>query len=377
MMGAEASMVVALADSFFFDVDLDAARSRILLFLLVSFAPFVVLAPLIGPVIDRIRGGRRFVVQLVAVARIVVQLLMMRYVDQLALFPLVFVALVLQKTYVVSKSALVPSVVRSERELVEANSKLGLIAGVTGAVAVVPAGLLQIVFGATATLGYGVVLFGIALVAATKLPREVVIVSTSDGRRTPLDLPAPLMAAADAMLLLRVCVGFLLFHLAFWLRGEGYGAVWFGAAVAVSTAGVMLGNAVAPRVRRAMREETMIVSALALPAAVGLATAVFGGPVAGIALAGSVNFSAAICRLAFESIVQRDAPGVNRGQVFARYETRFQFGWVVGATVPVMLAMPGELGFALIGLVAVGGVWWYRTAVNRTARRRPRPVSGR
>ena len=121
----------------------------------------------------------------------------------------------------------------------------------------------------------------------------------------------------------------------------------------------------------------MIVSALALPAAVGLATAVLGGPVVGIALAGSVNFSAAICRLAFESIVQRDAPGVNRGQVFARYETRFQFGWVVGATVPVMLAVPGELGFAMIGLVAVGGVWWYRTAVNRTARRRPRPVSGR
>ena len=49
-----------------------------------------------------------------------------------ALFPLVFVALVLQKTYVVSKSALVPSVVRIETELVEANSKLGLIAGVAG-----------------------------------------------------------------------------------------------------------------------------------------------------------------------------------------------------------------------------------------------------
>ena len=63
-------MVVALADSFFFDVDPDAARSRILLFLLVSFTPFLVIAPLVGPMIDRIRGGRRFVVQLAALIRI-------------------------------------------------------------------------------------------------------------------------------------------------------------------------------------------------------------------------------------------------------------------------------------------------------------------
>jgi hypothetical protein len=35
-------------------------------------------------------------------------------IDSLTLFPLVFAALVLQKTYLVSKQALVPSVVRSE-----------------------------------------------------------------------------------------------------------------------------------------------------------------------------------------------------------------------------------------------------------------------
>ena len=65
-------------------------------------------------------------------------------IDKLALFPVVFGALVLQKTYVVSKSALVPSVVRSERDLVEANSKLGLIAGMIGFAAVIPAAILQL-----------------------------------------------------------------------------------------------------------------------------------------------------------------------------------------------------------------------------------------
>lgn len=363
-------MVVALADSFFFDVDPGAARSRILLFLLISFAPFIVIAPLIGPVIDRIRGGRRFVVQLVAVLRILIQVLMIRYADELALFPLVFAALVLQKTYTVSKSALVPSVVRSERELVEANSKLGLIAGVMGAVAVVPAAALQFTFGTSVTLAYGVVLFAVALFAATQLPREVVIVSTGGDRSAKIELPAPLRAAADVMLLLRAAVGFMLFHLAFWFRGEGYGTVWFGAAVALSSGGIMLGNAVGPTLRSRMREETMLLVAMALPAAVGVATAVLGGPIAGIGLAISVNFSAALGRLAFESIVQRDAPGVNRGQVFARYETRFQFGWVVGATLPVLIALPGALGYLAVGLVAAGGVWHYRIGSQRPLRRR-------
>jgi hypothetical protein len=154
MAAGEATLVVALADSFFFDVDPDAARGKVLLFLLVSFAPFLVVAPLIGPVIDRISGGRRLVVQAVAAARIALQLMMIAVADELLLFPLVFAALVLQKTYLVSKSALVPSVVPTERDLVEANAKLGVIAGVTGFVAVIPALLLQVALGTSATLVY-------------------------------------------------------------------------------------------------------------------------------------------------------------------------------------------------------------------------------
>ena len=111
------------------------------------------IAPLIGPLIDRVAGGRRLVIQLVAGAReSSLMILMASYIDALALFPLVFASLVLQKTYVVSKSALVPSTVRTHEELVEANSKLGLISGITGAVAVLPAGILLKLSGAPATL---------------------------------------------------------------------------------------------------------------------------------------------------------------------------------------------------------------------------------
>lgn len=374
MMGGEAAMIVALADSFFFDVDLSAARSRILLFLLVSFTPFLVIAPLIGPVIDRIRGGRRFVVQAVAVARIVVQVLMIRYADELALFPLVFAALVLQKTYAVSKSALVPSVVTSERELVEANSKLGVIAGVTGAVAVAPAGLLQITLGTGATLAYGALIFVVALVASLRLPHEVVVVDEAARRGALPPLPAPLRAAADAMFVLRCCVGFVLFQLAFWFRAEDAATIWFAAAVGAASLGTMLGNVVGPRVRAHLAEERMLFAALVLPVVAGVVTALFAAYPAGVVLAGVVNFSAAVARLAFESLVQRDAPGVNRGQVFARFETRFQLGWVMAATVPVVVTLPGPLGLLAVAVIAGAGLVRYRAA-SSGGRRRGRPSS--
>ncbi len=59
-----------------------------------------------------------------------------------------------------------------------------------------------------------------------------------------------------------------------------------------------------------------------------------------------------MARLAFDSIVQRDAPDANRGRAFARFETRFQMGWVIAAFIPVVVAIPAWAGFAAVGLVA-------------------------
>jgi hypothetical protein len=352
MMGGEAAMVVALADSFFFDVDPNGARARVLGFLLVSFAPFLIVAPLIGPAIDRVRGGRRLVVQSVAAARIVVQLLMVRFGDGYALFPLVFAALVLQKTYAVSKSALVPAVVRNEHELIEANSKLGLIAGVAGVVAVIPAGALQVVVGSKATFVYGALLFGLALAASLRLPRALVF-DADEPSAADADVSTPgLQLASIAMLTLRAAVGFMLFHLAFLFRSDDDGGKFLlGAAVGLSSLGVMAGNAVAPSLRRWLHEERLVMLALTLPALAGLIAALLGGNWPGIVVAVVVNLSAAVCRLSFESIVARDGPEANRGRAYAQFETRFQLAWVVAAVIPVVLEMPAAIGYMLVGLV--------------------------
>jgi hypothetical protein len=106
MAAGEAVMAISLANSLFFSIRPGEARGKVLLFLALSMAPFAVIAPLIGPAIDRMPGGRRLVVQIVAVGRCLVALLMVLYLDSLLLFPLAFAALVLSKTYAVSKSAL-------------------------------------------------------------------------------------------------------------------------------------------------------------------------------------------------------------------------------------------------------------------------------
>lgn len=383
MMGGDAAMVVSLADSFFFSVDLDAARTQVLLFLAISFAPFLFVAPLIGPMIDRVAGGRRLVIQLVAVTRVVLLLLMAVYIDGLALFPLVFASLVLQKTYVISKSSLVPSTVRNKTELVEANSKLGLVAGLLGGLAVIPAAILLKTLGSGAALLYGAVLFGCAFFSARRLAPEVVA-ATAVGAQETEDLHSPsLRLGAIAMTALRANVGFTFFHLAFWLRTFDNGTALFAAAVGASGLATLTGNAIAPRVRRMMREETMLASALLISAVGGIGLALVGGPAAGIALAAIVNFVAALGRLAFESIVQRDAPEANQGRAFATFETRFQLAWAVAAFFAVAIQAPGAIGLALVGIGALGTLIHVRVRQQRpdVVRRRPskrrrRPPSG-
>ena len=377
MAAGDAALAVALADSVLFSISADAAREKVLLFLGVSFVPFLFVAPLIGPLIDRLKGGRRFVIQLVCVARVVLSILMAFHAENLALFPLAFAALVMQKTYTICKSALVPSVVRNEEELVEANSKLGLISGLVGFVALLPAGLLQKTIGTKATMLYAAAIFLFALVAATRMPREVVAAQRAD-RIEQEELHAPgVVLAVTAMLLIRATVGFTFFHLFFWFRGRDAGLVWFGLSLSLASVLTMAGNAMAPWLRHHAKEETMLVCSLGVIAAAGIGTASLGGVLSGVLLAGAVNFSASIGRLASDSIIQRDAPGANRGRAFAQFETRFQLGWVVAGLIPVLLHVPGQIGFLIVGIIGTGAAASYllgsrAAARGRVRRRRPR-----
>ena len=175
------------------------------------------------------------VMQITTAVRLVLYVLMASHVHDLLLYPLVFGVLVMQKTYAVSKSALVPVVVRNDTELVEANSKLGLISAIVGAVAVVPLTVVGKWHPAVA-LTVGAVCFAFATVDAAHLPHDPSAHQSKASRGGALVIGPRLRRAATAMSLVRACNGFLTFHLFFWLRRD-FGLVQFGFAAACSTIG--------------------------------------------------------------------------------------------------------------------------------------------
>ena len=120
----------------------------------------------------------------------------------------------------------------------------------------------------------------------------------------------------------------------------------------------------------------MLSVALVAAAVVAVAAALIGGAGALVLLAGTLNFVASIGRLSFESIVQRDAPGANRGRAFAVFETRFQLSWAAGAFVAVALQLAVGPGAVAVAVAATGASIYLRmdsapTPLRGVSRRSP------
>ena len=366
-------MAIALADSLFLSISPDAARTKVLMFLAISMAPFAVVAPFVGPFIDRIRGGQRMVVIVVGLMRALVLVGMSQTLDSLTLFPLAFAALILGKTYAIAKSAIVPTLIKNPEALVEGNSKLAQIAGITGFVVAAPAAALQFV-STQATLGLGVLAYLFAALNAMRLPKVVIADKPAD-RIEIEELHSPAVVnAANSMRVLRACVGFMFFHLAFWLRREIAGTAWFAFAIAMSGLATLGANFVGPHLRRRMKEATMLFAAMCAVAVVGVGAAWYNRVAAGIALAAMVNAAAAIGKLAFESTVQSNAPDANRGRMFSKFETQNQMAWVAGGLVPVIFSPSGGVGFAVVAAIAVAGAVTFVRAGGINSRFRAAPA---
>jgi Major Facilitator Superfamily len=362
-------IALALANSLFFDIDPSAARSKVALYLALTMAPFAVVAPLIGPALDRMRGGRRLMVIGANGLRAILCVLMIGDLDSMLLFPLAFAVLVLAKSYHVAKSAIVPTVVRSDAELVEANSRLAFLSGVVTFAAAVPGGLAFLIGKSQGVLVLAVVVFAVAAVLGIRVPAtRVVQDDTSETEREELR-GGGIILAASAMALLRGIVGFLAFLIAFALRTSDSPTWQFGIALGASGIGSLLGALVAPAFRRSdVAEERILQIVLGLTGVAGVVAAWAGGIMAAAALALCVGIAAASGKLAFDSVVQRDAPDANRGRSFARFETRFQLTWVAGAFIPVVVSIPLELGFLVIAGCAVFALVSYLAGLRRLAR---------
>ena len=362
----DALVAFALAGSVFFDLPVGEAKGKIALYLVLTMAPLAVAGPLLVPLLDR-AGPRRAISIAAALGRAVVCVYAAPRFDTLLLFPSAFVLLSLSKIHAVTKNGLAMAYAGPDEGLVRANARLGRI-GVGGALLATGPGLLLLRFGdAEAVLYLAAVVFAVTALVNLRLPHPRVRGGEGEvGRRGSIpQLTAPAIGAAG----LRAASGFLLFALAFALRRSGQPTWWFGVLAAAATAGGFCGDLIAPRLSENLREEAVVVGCV-VGAGVGalLAFVAFSLPV--LAVFGLVvGASSELGRLAFQSLMQRMAPGGAHGRVFVRYEVIFQLAWVLGALIPSMLPVEFREGFlVLAALYLVAGVGYLTPDI--VARRR-------
>jgi Transmembrane secretion effector len=110
MTAGDTLFAVSLAGSLFFSISPGAAKDKVILYLLLTMAPFAVVAPALGPLVDRSRGARRAMVVTSALGRALLCPFIARDIHSLLLFPEAFLMLVLSKVYLVTKGAIVPEI---------------------------------------------------------------------------------------------------------------------------------------------------------------------------------------------------------------------------------------------------------------------------
>lgn len=381
-------ITAALAGSIFFNISPDAARARVAAALIVTVAPFAVITPLLGPAIDRAKGGRRSMMVAVNLGRAIVALLMISHIKTLLLFPEALAMLILKSGASIASRAIVPKLVDSDRQLVEANSKLALISALGNITGVAVGGLSNFVIGPGFVSSLAMLTFAAAGVLSFRLPRVAIATEPATEQERAELSSIGIALAGSAMGVMRGIVGFLSFLLAFELRGgkkgldlqpEGAAAgaaaalarranivgnpgapKWhFGAVLIVAGLGGLVGSRLAPALRTRWLEERILQSALVATMLGALFAAWSNGLSGTLVLTLAIGTGAAAGKLAFDSLIQRDAPDANWGRSFARFEMRFQFAWVLGALVPTLLHFPERLGFIVVAIAAASAMATY------------------
>ncbi|MGB9376948.1 MAG: MFS transporter [Mycobacteriales bacterium] len=381
----DALVAVGLAGTLFFAVPVGEARPRVALYLLITMAPFALLAPLIGPMLDRFQHGRRYALAATMLGRAFFALIMVNSLHDLWLYPAAFGVLVMSKAYSVARSSTVPRLLPPDVTLVAANSRLSL-AGIICATIAAPIGVALGLIGPEWPLGVATIVFLAGIVLALRLPARV----DSDAGETRLrlmfphpgrrGLPAraalgrPVIVAMRSSAALRALSGFLVMFLAFLLRTDDVGArgnAALGAVVAAAAIGSFSGTALGARARLQHPHIIQLVS-LAVAALACFVAVILPGlaPAVGLAVAAGVTNS--LAKLALDSVVQHEVPESVRSSAFARSETLLQLAWVIGGGIGLIpFGRPWGFVVPAAGLTALV-IWTAISGARYRNSRRPR-----
>ncbi|HEX2073607.1 MAG TPA: MFS transporter [Geodermatophilus sp.] len=391
-MAGDAMVAVSLAGTLFFAAATDAQRSNVALYLLVTMAPFAVVAPVIGPLLDRLQRGRRWALGASLLGRAVLALVMAAHYDDLVLYPAALGVLVLSKGHNVLRAAVVPRVLPAAMSLTSANARMSVFGLVTAGVFGGIGGGLTWLLGFTWELWATAAVFTFAALLAVRLPAHVdvptgevpadVLTTATQPvlpgrRRRPVNPHVIVALRANAAL--RGLGGFLTIFTAFLVQatvdGGWEATLALGAIAAAAGVGSVLGTGVGSRLHRVNPDRMVLVSAGSAAAITVLAAVFYSFPMAAV-VAGVAAVTNALGKVSLDAIIQREVPENLRASAFARSETMLQLAWVVGGALGIALPPTGWLGFtvaAALLVLAVGLVLWGRHRAAAAAAAWPAP----
>ncbi|WP_407703380.1 MFS transporter [Streptomyces triticirhizae] len=384
----------ALASTIFFSVPTDEARGRVALYLAVTMAPFILLAPVIGPLLDRLPHGRRAAMAGALLARGMLALVIASAVvtGGLELYPAALGVMVCSKAYNIVRAAVVPRLLPPRVSLVKANARITLT-GLISAGAMAPVGLALNAIGERWPLYAACAITVTGALMSFRLPGRVDLAKGertahlaeladmrsgrggNDGQRAgflPRVGDSPVIKALLANSSLRALSGFLLFFMAFLLRGEPLPGL--GAALSLGLVGVAagVGNGMGNLLGNWLRErspELILLAVLTVAVGTTVAATVSYLAVTVIAVCAAAGICQALGKLALDALIQRDVPEVVRTSAFARSETTLQMSWVLGGAIGISLPLIGPLGMGVAATLVLVGAGLSVRGLLATARR--------
>lgn len=365
---SDAAMAVALANTLFFSpTSTDSSKGKVALYLLITVAPFALIAPVIGPMLDRIQRGRRLAMCASAVGQALMCLLMATNFDTWLLYPGALGKMVMSKSFTVLKASVTPRVVPPDITLAKTNARLtvfGLAAGTAGGLI---AALFANLFDSPGALWFTVLICLVGAVQAMRIPPWVEVTEgevpasvsahPDKPRRQPMGRHVVTALAGNATI--RVLTGFLMMFAAFAVRAQHEGAAFtqlalLGVIAAGAGVGSFAGNAIGARITVGHPETVVIGCVIATLTSTLVATVAPGvGTAALVGLVGAM--SSALAKNSLDAVIQDDLPEESRASAFGRSETALQLTWVFGGAVGLLLPATYWVGFLVVSIfLAIG-----------------------
>ncbi|HEX4246997.1 MAG TPA: MFS transporter [Pseudonocardia sp.] len=357
----DAAIAVALANTLFFSAATAESKTKVALYLLITVAPFALVAPVIGPLLDRLQRGRRVALAASFVGRGLLALVMAFHFNDWGLYPAALGVMVLSKSFTVLRAAVTPRVLPEAITLVTTNSRLttfGLVAGgVFGAAA---AGFVKLT-GSQGALVYTAALCVLGAWLCLRIPRwvedtEGEVPASMRGepggakRRQPMGRRVVVSLWSNCAI--RVLTGFLTLFVAFVVKAQteqepSRQLVLLGIVGAAAGVGSFVGNGVGAR-QNFDRSDALVFGCVGASALGAVAVAVLPGITVAAICALIASTASALAKVGLDAVIQRDLPERSRASAFGRSETLLQLAWVFGGALGVLLPPVYWIGFTSI-----------------------------